>query len=252
MRSGQARSWVNIHRVWLWFRDRNSLINVNLQSIFYWISLSWSPKKQDCHDANFVATDDDKVGIMTTFVFQRWCFVLLSWWRHQMETFSALLAICAGNSPVPGEFPAQRPVTQSFDVFFDLRLNKRLSKQSWGWWFETLSRPLWCHHNVVIPSVICGFMWAIYPYHSGLSRIWVILASNKLEESVNGEHVFWDALNHRHAILSLKLFYIGTMFWACFCLPMWKKFRCLLNIFLKNANHWFNTHHALDLGHCCF
>ena len=43
-----------------------------------------------------------------------------------METFSALQAICAGHSPVPGEFPAQRPVTQSFDVFFDLRLNKRL------------------------------------------------------------------------------------------------------------------------------
>ena len=52
----------------------------------------------------------------------------LSWWRHRMETFSALLAICAGNSPVPGEFPTQRPVTRSFDVFFDLRLNKRLSK----------------------------------------------------------------------------------------------------------------------------
>ena len=42
-----------------------------------------------------------------------------------METFSALLAICAGNSPVTGEFPSQRPVTWSFDVFFDLRLNKR-------------------------------------------------------------------------------------------------------------------------------
>ena len=52
-----------------------------------------------------------------------------------------------GNSPVPGEFPAQRPVTRSFDVFFDLRLNKRLSKQSWGWWFETLSRPLRRHCN---------------------------------------------------------------------------------------------------------
>ena len=69
------------------------------------------------------------------------------WWRHQMKTFSALLAICAGNSPVPGEFPSQWPVTRSFDVFFDLRLNKRLSKQSWGWWFETLSRPLWRHCN---------------------------------------------------------------------------------------------------------
>ena len=44
----------------------------------------------------------------------------IPWWRHQMEFFYALLAICAGNSPVTGEFPAQRPVTQSFDVFFDL------------------------------------------------------------------------------------------------------------------------------------
>ena len=74
--------------------------------------------------------------------------VFLSWWRHQMETFSALLVICAGNSSVIGEFSVQRPVTRSFDVFFDLRLNKRLSKQSWGWRFETPSRTLWRHSNV--------------------------------------------------------------------------------------------------------
>ena len=67
------------------------------------------------------------------------------WWRHQMETFSALLALCAGNSPITGEFPSQRPETRSFDVFFDLRLNKSLSKQSWGWWFETQSPSLWRH-----------------------------------------------------------------------------------------------------------
>ena len=48
----------------------------------------------------------------------------------------------------PGEFPTQSPVTRSFDVFFDLRLNKPLNKQSWGWWFETLSRSLWRHRNV--------------------------------------------------------------------------------------------------------
>ena len=66
-----------------------------------------------------------------------------TWWRHQMETFSALLALCAGNSPVT----AQWPVTRSFDVFFDLRPNKLLSKQSRGWWFETPSRSLWRHCN---------------------------------------------------------------------------------------------------------
>ena len=66
-----------------------------------------------------------------------------------MEMFSALLALCAGNSPVTGEFPAQRPVTRSFDVFFDLRLNKRFSKQSRGRWFETPSRSLWRQCNVI-------------------------------------------------------------------------------------------------------
>ena len=50
----------------------------------------------------------------------------------KMEPLSALLALCAGNSPVTGEVPAQRPVTRSFDVFSDLRLTKRLSKQSWA------------------------------------------------------------------------------------------------------------------------
>ena len=80
----------------------------------------------------------------------------VSWWRHQMETFSALLAICEGNSPVPGEFPAQRPVTRSFDVFFDLRLNKRLSKHSWGWWLETPSCPLWRHSKGGM-DIVCQF-----------------------------------------------------------------------------------------------
>ena len=77
-----------------------------------------------------------------------------TWWCYQMETFSALLAICAGNSPVTGEFPAQRPVTRSFDAFFDLHPNKRFSKESWGWWFETPSRPLWRHSNA-FESIVC-------------------------------------------------------------------------------------------------
>ena len=72
-----------------------------------------------------------------------------SWWNHQMETFSVLLALCAENWPVTGEFPTQRPATRSFDAFFDLRLNKRLSKQSWGWWFEMPSCSLWRHCNVL-------------------------------------------------------------------------------------------------------
>ena len=74
--------------------------------------------------------------------------VTTSWRPHVMMTslnwnmFRVTGSFC-GNSLVTGEFPSQRPVTRSFDVFFDLRLNKRLGKQSRRWWFETPSRSLW-------------------------------------------------------------------------------------------------------------
>ena len=70
-----------------------------------------------------------------------------AWWHHQVEIFFVLLALCAGNSLVTGEFPSQRPVTRSFYVYFDLRLNKRLSKQSWCRWFEVPLHSLWHHCN---------------------------------------------------------------------------------------------------------
>ena len=69
-----------------------------------------------------------------------------------------------GNSPVTGEFPTQRPVTRSFGDFFDLRLKQRLSKHSWGWWFETQSRPLWRHCNVCFYSV-CSCLWSFMHHH---------------------------------------------------------------------------------------
>ena len=82
----------------------------------------------------------------------QYLYFLFSRWRHEMEMCSALLALCAGNSPVTGEFPSQGPVMRSLDVFFDLRLTKRLSKQSRRRWFETPLRSLWRHCNVVLNS----------------------------------------------------------------------------------------------------
>ena len=81
---------------------------------------------------------------------------------HSYQKFCAMTTSSNGNifrvtGPLcgeftgPGEFPTQRPVTRSFDVFFDLRLNKRLSKQPRGWWFETQSWSLWRHGNAVWP-----------------------------------------------------------------------------------------------------
>ena len=85
---------------------------------------------------------------------------ILTWWCHQMETFSALLALCVGNSLVTGEFSLQRPVTGSFDVFFDLHPNKQLSKQSWDWCCGTPSSSL-CH---------CNDSWVSYRVYT--VRIW--------------------------------------------------------------------------------
>ena len=65
-------------------------------------------------------------------------------WQHFLRYWPFVWGIRRApvNSPHKGQWRG---------VFFYLRLNKRLSKQSWGWWFETLSRPLWCHCNVFGP-----------------------------------------------------------------------------------------------------
>ena len=77
----------------------------------------WTDKVRHHISHNFIFT-----LIMWSW-YRAWHHILhYTWWRHQMELFSALLALCVSNSPVTGEFPAQRPVTRSFDVFFDLRL----------------------------------------------------------------------------------------------------------------------------------
>ena len=68
------------------------------------------------------------------------------WWRHQLETFSALLALGEGNPPV----------TLSVNVFFNLSLNKRLKKQSRRGWYETPSCSAWRHCNdIMTPGCHC-------------------------------------------------------------------------------------------------
>ena len=135
------------------------------------------------------------------------CYLTIPWRRHQMETFSALLAICAGNSPVPGEFPTQRPVTRSFNVFFDLHLNKRLSKQSCAWWFEMLSHPLWRHRNAVKAfehgtGHLCWtewFQWVIYMRFSKNAKRKKNKNKNKTPWSNNMFSITQnDGLTHSH------------------------------------------------------
>ena len=92
----------------------------------------------------------------TIYLFHVWNCMMTS----SNGNISALLAICTGNSPMTGEFPTQRPVTRNSNVFLHLRLNKSLSKQSLGWWFETQSCSLWRHCNAMcILRMGCIWFW---------------------------------------------------------------------------------------------
>ena len=64
-----------------------------------------------------------------------------------METIFAQLALCEGKPPVTGVFPSQKVNKASFDIFFDVRLNKRITKQWSRRWFETPGCSLWRHYN---------------------------------------------------------------------------------------------------------
>ena len=118
--------------------------------------------------------------------------MLLTWLLHMMTSsngniFRVTGPLC-GEFTGPGEFPTQRPVTRGIDVFFDLRLNKRLSKQPWGWWFETLSWSLWCQCND------CMFQWLL-----GCTRTqsWSL---DRFPYDYIAKHIMADFINRRYYI----------------------------------------------------
>ena len=104
-----------------------------------------------------------------------------SWWCHQMETFSVLLALCAGNSPITSEFPSQRPVMQSFNVFFHLHLNKWFSKHFRCRWFEMPSHWLWSHCNGSSKKNYCHISrtHCTDPPSEGMDCVWCPFHSNR-------------------------------------------------------------------------
>ena len=111
-----------------------------------------------------------------------------SW--NQMETFSTYLAICAGNSPVNSLHKGQG--CRALMLFFDLRLNKRLSKQSWGWWFETPSRPLWRHNNTIE-----------YRSRNEISNVWNTISSI----------VFMYYMCHHWYYCGLQVYILSEQLW---------------------------------------
>ena len=117
--------WLNDFAATIWQHIDFSPININMVKWLFIYSLLYISylvndclfaRQKDNIDASYYwhsVQRKHQLGILSAQEIRD-----VAWWRHQMETFSALLAICAGNSPVHGEFPAQRPVTWSFDIYF--------------------------------------------------------------------------------------------------------------------------------------
>ena len=137
-------------------------------------------------------------------------------------------------SPVPGEFPAQRPVTGSYDVFFDLRPNKRLSKQSRGWWFEAPSLPLWRHRNdsssYMVATTDKGYVMFVYTYKYRFNVSYVfILACCSLASLLDSvslvSSISWTCFWTHTSDLSVSM--LTLEIWKyCICCFRFISYRC--------------------------
>ena len=168
-----------------------------------------------------------------------------------METFSALLAFCVGNSLVTGEFPAQRPVTRSFDVFFDLRLNKHFSKESSDWWFEMPSHSLWLHCNVKSLTVLSSSRQLFLCFQQLRSSQWNYLnitTSMKVLCHMNTKrnNVSIHIRQKQNSIINYNQELSGVIFKSifieekCFWIQIsLKGFPFLIRIQLAISQHWF-------------
>ena len=159
------------------------------------------------------------------------CLVLVSWssflvWNHwamfmnhewiimtsSNGIFSALLAFFAGHTPVTGEFTSQRPVTRNFDIFFDLRPNKRLRKEPWGQRFGAPSRSLWryCNKNwstETNPKWSSYMVWA--PYFQSMWPIDVIWRHTPLWTLV--QVIIWTDVDRSISAHDIRLGAISTI-----------------------------------------
>ena len=158
-------------------------------------------------------------------------------WKH----FPRNWPFVQGNSPVTSEFPAQRPVTQSFDVFFDLHLNKRLSKQSRGWWFETPSCPLW-HHYITV--MLCHLS------NHFLKQFWLIVIQTIRNEArwyQNQNSTFSFRKMHllliqKNAFANIIIFFNGNLF-RIFNELTHHKYEAATEC-NKNGKYWLQSHLA--------
>ena len=149
------RGLVNALKFLRWLHiigERGSRSAWHLRHILQNVKLSASNSCRNVYNVWHFYSDNRKI-VLQTLLLRQWKSVKEYHQSYACMMVSSNENIFRTTGPLceeftgDGEFPAQRPVTQSFNVFFDLRLNKWFSKQSWGWRFEMPSHLLWCHCN---------------------------------------------------------------------------------------------------------
>ena len=178
-----------------------------------------------------------------------------------METISALLALCAGNSPVTVNSPHKGQWRGTFDVFFDLHLNKRLRKQSWGRRFGTQSRPLWRHCN--------EFHWRLFHmvpltirHHwldKGLTPSWrqAIMATNDGLKHICVIRPLWvhNMMMSSNANISRYWPFVREIHWSPVDSPHTGQLcgALIFSLICAWTNRWVNNRYPRDLRrHCAY
>ena len=131
--------WLNrmkksIYEIWIFIIKLMILVYYYWWSYIYFIGL--------CHIHACICAENDKYHVEMDVIQWTWYGFLYPMMTSSNGNIFRVTGPLCGEFTGPGEFPTQRPVTRSFDVFFDLRRNEWLSKQPWGWWFETPSLSL--------------------------------------------------------------------------------------------------------------
>ena len=153
--------------------------------------------------------------------------------------------------PVTGEFPSQRPVTRSFDVFFDMPLNKRLSKQSRRRWFETLLSPLWRNRNALDSCVNRNMFLSVSLTISHYRFRWWLGAEQAISHCLNQ---WWlSLLMHIYAPPGLneltnwrlnKSWLVANII-VCICLKMYIDFT-VIQVYSNRYNRQWNRHQVIS------
>ena len=187
---------------------------------------------QKCHPIFFLYSKPKCFANRTLFILWLLLYAICEWntmMTSSNENIFRVTGHYAGNSPVPGEFLSQRPVMRNFDAFFDLHLNKRLSKKSRRWWFQTPSRPLWRHSSAA-------------PWGSYVTRIMVGRNEKIFKQKIKMKHEIESTMIDMwicHMFLTVMLKF-HFQFWK-YCIGTQSGYICWMISYVK-TKMWHELH----------